>query len=57
MYRPGRWEIKIMKMTDYPYHDFQGMKWAKDTSLGESIHPNNPFLWEKIVRNLTHIEE
>ena len=39
-----------------PYHACQEVTWGKDILTGDSRDPNNPFGWEKLVRNIPGTE-
>ena len=42
-----------MWMSDYPYHEFQVVKWEKENYLGDTKDPGNKFRWEIVVSKLT----
>ena len=46
------WELKMMGLTDSPYHACQAVTWAKCISTGDRLDPNNPFAWNKVVLKL-----
>ena len=51
------WELKMMGLTDLPYHACQAVTWANCIAMGDRLHSNNTFTWYKVVLNLPVTEE